>query len=102
MSDRMRVELDDRRVVVTGASGGIGSAIVRRLQESGASVFATDAAEREGIFRCDVASEDDVAAAFGEARADGIVTDVVHAAGICMTAPVAELELADWQRILDV
>jgi NAD(P)-dependent dehydrogenase (short-subunit alcohol dehydrogenase family) len=41
-------------------------------------------------------------ATFREAGAGGTVTDVVHAAGICMTSPVAELALADWTRILDV
>jgi NAD(P)-dependent dehydrogenase (short-subunit alcohol dehydrogenase family) len=103
MSGRMRVALDDRRVIVTGAAGGIGSAIVGRLEESGASVFATDVAGPEdGVFRCDVSSEDEVAAAFHAATAAGAVTDVVHAAGICTTSPVAELELADWTRILDV
>jgi NAD(P)-dependent dehydrogenase (short-subunit alcohol dehydrogenase family) len=99
----MRVSLEDRRVVVTGAAGGIGSATVRKLRESGAWVFATDASGGEdGVVSCDVSSEDDVRAAFQEAAAGGTVTDVVHAAGICTTSPVAELELEDWSKILDV
>jgi NAD(P)-dependent dehydrogenase (short-subunit alcohol dehydrogenase family) len=102
MSGEMRVALDGRRVLVTGAAGGIGSAIGRELDEAGAAVFATDATATDGVFRCDVSLEDDVAAAFREAAAGGAVTDVVHAAGICTTSPVAELQLADWQRILDV
>ena len=102
MSDQMHVALAGRRVVVTGAAGGIGSAIVRKLEESGAAVVATDTVASESILRCDVSSEDDVAAAFREAAAGGTVTDVVHAAGICTTSPVAELELEDWTRILDV
>jgi NAD(P)-dependent dehydrogenase (short-subunit alcohol dehydrogenase family) len=102
MSGRMRVALDDCRVVVTGGGGGIGSEIVRELEESGASVFVTDAAEMDSVFRCDVSSEDDVAAAFRAAAARGKVTGVVHAAGICATSPIAELELREWRRILDV
>lgn len=102
MSAEMRVTLTDRRVLVTGASGGIGSAIVRKLVDSGAEVFATDVTGPNTVFRCDVSSEGDVAAAFRAATADGPVTDVIHAVGICMTSPVAELEVADWTRILDV
>jgi NAD(P)-dependent dehydrogenase (short-subunit alcohol dehydrogenase family) len=92
--------LAGRRMLLTGASGGIGSAIARAFEAAGATVFATDAAESEGIARCDVRSESDVAAALQKA---GAVTDVVHAAGICPpTGAVAETELSLWQRILDV
>ena len=102
MSGEMHVALQGRRVLVTGATGGIGSAIVHQLQESGADVFATDLTGPEGVFRGDVSSEGDVAAAFREAAAGGTVTDVIHAAGICLTSPVAQLELEDWRRVLDV
>jgi len=91
--------LDGRRVLVTGAAGGIGGAIVRRLTESEAEVFATDAVPAAGIHRLDVTSESDVEAAFGAA---GALTDIVHAAGICRTSPVADQDLAGWNRILDV
>jgi NAD(P)-dependent dehydrogenase (short-subunit alcohol dehydrogenase family) len=102
MSDTGSFVLKGRHVVVSGAAGGIGSGIVHKLAESGASVFATDATGTGDIFRCDVTSEDEVAAAFREAASSGPVTDVVHAAGICTTSPVVDLDLADWRRILDV
>jgi NAD(P)-dependent dehydrogenase (short-subunit alcohol dehydrogenase family) len=89
-------------VLVTGAAGGIGSAVCARLGTSGASVFAIDSQARDGVFACDVASEDQVATAFREAAAGGAVTDVVHTAGICETAPVAELQLSAWERIISV
>ncbi|HEY1369478.1 MAG TPA: SDR family NAD(P)-dependent oxidoreductase [Gaiellaceae bacterium] len=99
MSGEMRVALDGRRVLVTGAAGGIGSAVVRKLDEAGAGVVAVDVVERDGVVRCDVSSEEEVAGAFREA---GALTDVVHAAGIVATSPVADLELDDWDRILRV
>jgi NAD(P)-dependent dehydrogenase (short-subunit alcohol dehydrogenase family) len=87
-------------VLLTGASGGIGTAIARACETAGATVFATDAAGGDGLFRCDVTSETDVEAAF---EAAGAVTDVVHAAGICpRTGAVADTELALWHRILEV
>jgi NAD(P)-dependent dehydrogenase (short-subunit alcohol dehydrogenase family) len=94
----MTAALDGRVVAVTGAAGGIGSAIVRRLQDDGARVVGIDASG-DGVVACDVTSEAQVAAAFDAA---GDVTDVVHAAGICDTAPVADMPLEMWRRILDV
>jgi NAD(P)-dependent dehydrogenase (short-subunit alcohol dehydrogenase family) len=86
-------------VLVTGAAGGIGSAVVRALTDAGANVFATDAVGGDGIHSCDVSSEVDVAGAFDAA---GAITDVVHAAGICTTSPIADLALDDWNRVLRV
>jgi NAD(P)-dependent dehydrogenase (short-subunit alcohol dehydrogenase family) len=102
MSYEMRVDLGGRRVVVTGAAGGIGSALVRRLAQSGASVFALDLVERDGVVHCDVSLEDEVEEAFRLAGAGGEVTDVVHASGICKTSPILETSLTDWEKILSV
>jgi NAD(P)-dependent dehydrogenase (short-subunit alcohol dehydrogenase family) len=97
----MSVHLEDRRVFVTGASGGIGAAVVRKLTDSGAKVFALDLVG-EGVFHCDVSSEPEVEAAFREAASGGVVTDVVHASGVCKTSAVAETRLEDWDRIIAV
>ncbi len=98
----MEVRLSGRRALVTGAAGGIGSAVVRKLTEAGATVFATDIVSSEGIFRCDVSSEQEVRDAFSAASKGGAITDVVHASGICKTSIVAETKLEDWDRILGV
>ncbi len=92
--------LEGHVVLVTGAAGGIGSAILAKLREAGASVVPVDAVGDDGIIRCDVSSEEQVSATF-EAAAD-TVTDVVHAAGICDTAVVADTTLETWRRIIDV
>ncbi len=92
--------LAGRVVVVTGAAGGIGRAIVLRLKDAGARVVLFDAMAGEGIIGCDVSSEEQVLGAF-DAAGDG-ATDVVHAAGICDTALVADTSLETWQRIIDV
>ena len=96
----MQVNLERRRVLVTGAAGGIGSALVRKLTEAGASVFPTDVVPADGIFPCDVSSEPDVAQAFSAAAENDVVTDIVHASGICKTSTIADTEAQDWERIL--
>jgi NAD(P)-dependent dehydrogenase (short-subunit alcohol dehydrogenase family) len=102
MSGEMEVRFSGRRALVTGAAGGIGSAIVRKLAEAGASVFPTDVVPSEGVFRCDVSSEQEVREAFSAASEGGAITDVVHASGVCKTSTVAETKLEDWDRILAV
>jgi NAD(P)-dependent dehydrogenase (short-subunit alcohol dehydrogenase family) len=91
-----------RRALVTGAAGGIGSAIVERLRADGAEVVATDTRASDGVLACDVSSESAVADAFGAAAEEGALTDVVHAAGICRTAPIAETEMATWREVQSV
>ena len=56
--------LADARVLVTGASSGLGAALTARLRAGGATVLATDLAEaapdgEEDYLRLDVTSDDD-------------------------------------------
>lgn len=92
--------LEGRVVLVTGATGGIGSAIVRKLSDEGATVVQVDVVAAEGVIACDATSEEQVIAAFD--AAGGSVTDVIHAAGICDTSQVADMPFDVWQRIIDV
>jgi NAD(P)-dependent dehydrogenase (short-subunit alcohol dehydrogenase family) len=99
VSGELSVDLVGRRVLVTGAAGGIGSAVCRRLEDSGASVVAVDVAATNGIAACDVTSEEQVHAAFAGA---GALTDVVHTAAIVTESPVVETELETFERIVKV
>jgi NAD(P)-dependent dehydrogenase (short-subunit alcohol dehydrogenase family) len=80
--------------VVTGGSGGIGSAIVHGLREKGWSV--TSLSRREG---CDVSDEKQVKAAF--ARFQGLdAVDALDAliccAAVLIKRPVTELSAEEW------
>lgn len=103
--------LADRRVVVTGATGGIGSAIVRRLGDAGARVIAVarsaDALQRLATETgaralpanaADAAAVDDLAA---DVLSDGAPFAVIHAAGGFDLAPVAETDPAMLDRMID-
>jgi 3-oxoacyl-[acyl-carrier protein] reductase len=78
--------------VVTGAAGGLGSAIAARLAADGFDVRGVDRADG------DLTTEAGVAAAFegvGNARV------LVHCAGITAGTPAHETTLSDWHRVLD-
>ena len=105
-----------RVAVVTGGSGGIGRVAAERLAADGLAVVvsyagnparaeeAVRAIEQAGgaaiAVKADVADEAEVAALFDAAEERfGGVDVVVHAAGIMLLAPLAELDLADFDRM---
>ncbi|MBX3030918.1 MAG: SDR family oxidoreductase [Chloroflexi bacterium] len=108
------MELEGRRVLVTGAASGIGRATVERLERGGARVAAFDVAPpAEGTdvetvrwWRVDVAQEPDVAAATAEAAEwlGGQVDVLVHVAGImrAQRAPVHEIPVDVWDEVMSV
>jgi len=107
---------ENRVAVVTGGSGGIGRAVAERLGRDGMRVVVsyagnpqradevveaiTSAGGAATAFQADVADENQVAALFDEAEQRyGGVDVVVHTAGIMLLSPLAELDLADFDRM---
>ncbi|MFC3613359.1 SDR family NAD(P)-dependent oxidoreductase [Lutimaribacter marinistellae] len=95
--------------LVTGGRGGIGRAIVDRLQREGAAVYAADLseggslndAERGGsnFVRLDVTSESDVIAAMQQVQKDqGKLDILVNAAGIEIEKTIEDTSLEEWNR----
>lgn len=100
--------LDDMRVLITGANGGIGAATARLAAESGACVVLADvsapemlAAELGGTAHsCDVADPASVAALAGQV---GTVDGLVLAAGIQPNDPwPGEDWKQNWGHVIDV
>ena len=94
--------LAGRHVLVTGAGGAIGRAVVAAFTGAGASASGVDLLASSGVSAFDLTQENAADEAFGAAaRRGGPVTDVVHAAGMLAIGRVADLEVAALRQALD-
>jgi NAD(P)-dependent dehydrogenase (short-subunit alcohol dehydrogenase family) len=105
----MSGRLSGKRAVVTGAASGIGAACVRRFHAEGARVAGLDLAQPSGELplaafeSADVRDEAQVARAIAALdEALGGIDCLINAAGVAGGTLAHELDLAEWQRVIDV
>ena len=96
-------ELDfgGRTAVVTGGAQGIGAAIAKRLQASGAEVAIWDL---EGRPRVDVADQASIDSALKRTIAElGKIDILINNAGIAgPSMPVVDYPVEQWKRVIDI
>ncbi len=102
-------------VLITGGSGGIGSAVARRVVAAGGRValLARDASRLAAVcddlgaaasaFPCDVLKFDGVGAVVQRIEAEmGAIDGVVHAVGSVLLRPLHATSLADWRATYEI
>jgi meso-butanediol dehydrogenase/(S,S)-butanediol dehydrogenase/diacetyl reductase len=107
--------LKDKRVVITGGAGGIGTALAVRFLQEGARVVALDCDEAglrrlqkelpglQAAFDVDVSDPDDVSRAFDRLNVLWGGLDVlVNNAGISFRHPFLDIAPEEWRRVIDV
>jgi acetoacetyl-CoA reductase/3-oxoacyl-[acyl-carrier protein] reductase len=102
------LSLRGKVALVTGGSGGLGSAIVRLLLRAGAEVISMDrpglpAAEGARSLPCDLADRDAIVAQLAEfRRLCPRLHILVHCAGITRDALLWKMEDEDWSDVMRV
>lgn len=105
--------LENKTVIVTGGSTGIGRAIAAELVDQGASVVIANRTEETGretaealgcsFIQCDVSSYDSVQALVDRTvDKHGGLDAIVNNAGIGMTGTVETTSIEDWQMLLSI
>ncbi len=105
--------LKDKRVLITGASRGLGAAMARVFTAEGAKVAFTYTRDEEGAretekagaraFKCSVLDVPATDAMVRELENSwGAIDVLVNNAGLSQNLPVALMEEEDWDRVMDV
>lgn len=113
------MELSGKRIIITGAAGGIGASALRGLAAAGARLAALDVSDEAGreevarakggaggdakYFHCDIRRRADVDQVFATAVAWlGGLDGLVNIAGVEHAAPAEAISDNDWDLMFDV
>jgi 3(or 17)beta-hydroxysteroid dehydrogenase len=97
-------ELKEKVVLVTGAAGAIGAAVVAAVRRAGGTAIATDLAGSAGSDAAlDVTAEADWQRVAADVeRQHGRLNGLVNAAGIAAVGNIEKIDFATWRRVLGV
>ncbi len=107
--------LKDKNIIITGASGGIGNSIVKKLNESGANILASgtrieklEELKKEfkniNILKFDISQSEKIEEFIENATKalGGSLDCVVNNAGITQDNLAIRMSLDEWRRVIDI
>ena len=108
-------DLKDKKIIVTGASGGIGNAIIKKLSEVGANILASGTRiekledlkknfENIKILKFDISESSKIEEFIENATKElgGSLDCIVNNAGISQDNLAIRMSLEEWQKVIDV
>ena len=108
-------DLKDKKIIVTGASGGIGNAIIKKLSEVGANILASGTKIEKleelkknfkniKILRCDMSESSKIEEFIENATNElgGNLDCIINNAGIAQDNLAIRMSLEEWQKVINV
>ena len=107
--------LENKNIIVTGASGGIGNAIIKALNEAGANILASgtriekleelkDNFKKIKILKFDISQSDKIEEFIENATSElgGSLDGIVNNAGITQDNLAIRMSLDEWQKVINI
>ena len=107
--------LENKNIIVTGASGGIGNAIIKKLSDAGANILASGTKiekleelkknfENIKILRFDISQSDKVEEFIENATTElgGNLDGIINNAGITQDNLAIRMSLDEWQKVINI
>jgi 3-oxoacyl-[acyl-carrier protein] reductase len=107
--------LEKKNIIVTGASGGIGNAIIKKLSEAGANILASGTRiekleelkknfEGIKILKFDISQSDKIEEFIENATSElgGSLDGIINNAGITQDNLAIRMSLDEWQKVINI
>ncbi|MDB9815192.1 3-oxoacyl-ACP reductase FabG [Candidatus Pelagibacter sp.] len=107
--------LENKNIIVTGASGGIGNSIIKRLNEAGANILASGTRiekleelkkkfENIKILKFDISQSDKIEEFIENATIElgGTLNGLINNAGITQDNLAIRMSLDEWQKVINI
>jgi 3-oxoacyl-[acyl-carrier protein] reductase len=108
-------DLKDKNIIVTGASGGIGNSIIKKLSETGANILASGTRIEKleelkktfkdiKILKFDISQSDKIEEFIENATKDlgGSLDCIINNAGITQDNLAIRMSLEEWQKVINI
>ena len=107
--------LENKNIIVTGASGGIGNSIIKKLNEAGANILASGTRMKKleelkenfkniKILKFDIYKKDKIEEFIENSTSElgGSLDGVVNNAGITQDNLAIRMSIDEWQKVIDI